>query len=109
MFKLLRQFAVYPKYAKQARRLMKRKKHIHTVVIGHTHLREWRRFPDGKYYFNSGTWNMIPSFDVGQHEDEKKLTYLLIDYSEKSGDIVTATINSWQGEWKPFQTEQVSN
>ncbi len=103
--KLLRQFAVYPKYAKLARQLMKRKKYLTTMIIGHTHLREWRRFPDGKLYLNSGTWNIIPSFDVGQHADEKKLTYLFLNLNETNSELLDVSINSWQGQWRPFRTD----
>lgn len=103
--KLLRQFAIYPKYAKLTRQLMKRKKNLTTMVIGHTHIREWRRFPDGKLYLNSGTWNIIPSFDVGQHSDEKRLTYLYLTVNEANHELLEASINSWQGEWKPFTSD----
>lgn len=103
--KLLRQFAIYPKYAKLTRQLMKRKKYIRTMIIGHTHIREWRRFPDGKFYLNSGTWNIIPSFDVGQQADEKKLTYLYLNVNDLSNELLDVSINSWQGQWKPFRSD----
>jgi predicted phosphodiesterase len=84
---------------------MKRKKSLTTMIIGHTHIREWRRFPDGKLYLNSGTWNIIPSFDVGQHSDEKRLTYLYLTVNEANNELMEASINSWQGEWKPFTSD----
>ena len=75
------------------------------MIIGHTHIREWRRFPDGKFYLNSGTWNIIPSFDVGQQADEKKLTYLYLNVNELNNELLDVSINSWQGHWRPFRSD----
>ena len=106
-WRLLKRITIYPRYAKQAKRILKRKSHIHTVVMGHTHISEWRRFPEGKYYLNSGTWNDIPTVDAGLHENVTKLTYICIDLNEKSGVVNSRNLNIWQGTWKPFRAESV--
>jgi UDP-2,3-diacylglucosamine pyrophosphatase LpxH len=103
--KLLKQITIYPNYERKARSLLKRKKHIHTVVMGHTHVGEWRRFPEGKYYFNTGTWNEIPSMDAGLHESNPHLSYCLLDVHDKSSTLRAGSLNRWQGEWKPYLSE----
>jgi len=59
---ILKQVTIYPLYGKKARGILNRHPEVHTVVMGHTHVVEWQRFPENKYYFNTGTWNYIPMF-----------------------------------------------
>lgn len=103
--KLLKQITIYPNYEKMAKRVLKRRRHIHTVVMGHTHVQEWRRFPEGKYYFNTGTWNQIPSMDAGLHESNLHLSYCLLDVHEKSQSLRSGSLNIWQGKWRPYLQE----
>lgn len=107
--KILKQITIYPLYEKKAKSILKKNPHIHTVVMGHTHVQEWRRYPENKYYFNTGTWNSIPSIDAGLHENSTKLTYCLIDYNIKAKSIHAAAINTWQGTWRPFREEVSTN
>ncbi len=102
---ILKQITIYPKYEKKAKAILRKKKHLHTVIMGHTHLQEWRRFPEGRYYFNTGTWNPIPSMDAGLHESAKNLTYCLLEVHEKSGTLRKGALNVWQGKWRPFREE----
>ena len=101
--KILKQITIYPKYEKKARSILKKNPLLKIVVMGHTHLIEWRKFPGGKIYFNTGTWNSIPSIDAGAHESNLSLTYVMIDIHEKSKEITSAKMNIWQGTWKPFR------
>jgi UDP-2,3-diacylglucosamine pyrophosphatase LpxH len=107
IYKLFRQVAIYPRYGNKARRIMKRKPFIHTVIMGHSHLREWRRFPEGKVYVNSGTWTIIPSVDVAQHPGVKQLSYVYVDVHDQSGYVNELHLNSWQGQWSPYRSEQI--
>ncbi|MBT7610285.1 MAG: hypothetical protein HN576_11050 [Bacteriovoracaceae bacterium] len=100
--KVLKQITIYPIYENKAKSILKQKPHLHTVVMGHTHVQEWRRFPEGKYYFNTGTWNPIPSMDAGLHESATKLCYCMIDVHSKSQTVRSASLNMWQGSWRPF-------
>jgi len=103
--KLLKQITIFPNYEKKAKNILRRKKHIHTVVMGHTHVQEWRRFPEGKYYFNTGTWNQIPTMDAGLHESNIHLSYCLLDVHEKSRTLRQGALNIWQGKWRPYVQE----
>lgn len=103
--KVLKQVTIYPRFEKMAKRILKKNPEIHTVVMGHTHLVEWRRFPQGKFYFNSGTWNTIPSIDAGLHENTQKFNYVLIDVHTKTNTVRDASLNIWQGNWKPYKEE----
>ncbi len=104
-FGLLKQITIYPSFGKKAKRILKRDRNIHTVILGHTHLNEWRKFPEQKYYFNTGTWNSIPSVDAALHESNTKLTYVLIDINEKNHHVNSAALKVWHGKWRPFRDE----
>lgn len=103
--RVLKQITIYPRYEKQAKRIFKRNSSIHTVIMGHTHLQEWRRFPEGKFYFNTGTWNAIPSIDAALHMNSVQLSYCTIEVHPKSGTLIEASINVWKGKWKPYISE----
>jgi len=102
---LLRQITIYPKYAKKAKKILQRRPHLKVVIMGHTHLQEWRRFPEGKYYLNTGTWNQIPSVDAALHENITKFSYCTVEVHNKTGTILNASLNVWKGKWKPYLAE----
>ncbi|MDP7321619.1 MAG: hypothetical protein QF441_13490 [Bacteriovoracaceae bacterium] len=97
--------AVHPKYEKNAKRVFATRPDVKVVVMGHTHITEWRRFKDGKLYFNTGTWNQVPSVDAGMHKNISNLTYVCIELNEKRNTIKNAFLNVWQGKWRPFREE----
>ncbi len=97
--------AIHPKYDKNAKRVFATRPDVKIVVMGHTHITEWRRFKDGKLYFNTGTWNQVPSVDAGQHKNISQLNYVCIELNEKKGTIKNAFLNVWQGKWRPFREE----
>ncbi len=97
--------AVHPKYEKNAKRVLATRPDVKIVVMGHTHITEWRRFKDGKLYFNTGTWNQVPSIDAALHKSITNLTYVSIEVNEKKGTITNAFLNVWQGKWRPYREE----
>ncbi len=104
--RILKEVTIYPKYEKQAKKILETNLNIHSVVMGHSHLVEWRKFPEGKLYFNSGTWNIIPSIDAGLSETSSKRTYVSFELEGKDKKIVqNASLNVWQGQWKPYREE----
>ena len=66
---------------------------------------EWRRFKDGRLYFNTGTWNHVPSMDKALHKNITNLTYVCIETNPKKGTIKNAYLNVWQGKWRPYREE----
>ena len=102
---ILKQITIYPLYGKKAKSILKRHPEIHTVVMGHTHVQEWLRFPENKYYFNTGTWNHIPQLDAGLMESDSKFTYVQIKVNKEMKQFLNGTINLWQGTWKPYREE----
>lgn len=100
--------AVHPKYDKNAKRVLATRSDVKVVVMGHTHITEWRKFKDGRLYFNTGTWNQVPSVDAAQHKSISHLTYVCIDINEKKNVIKNAYLNSWQGKWRPFREEVIT-
>lgn len=102
---ILKQVTIYPLYGKKARAILRKFPHIHTVIMGHTHVQEWERYPENRYYFNTGTWNSIPNLDAGQMEISTRFTYVLVKVDKETNSLITGTINTWQGQWKPFKEE----
>ena len=70
--------------------------------MGHTHVLEWRKFPGEKLYFNTGTWNPIPSVDAGMHESKQRLSYAKIELSADKQFIIRSSLNVWQGPMATF-------
>ncbi|MAW07627.1 MAG: hypothetical protein CME61_05025, partial [Halobacteriovoraceae bacterium] len=101
--KILKQITIYPRYEAKARSILKKFPRFKAVVMGHTHLVEWRRFPGGQLYFNTGTWNPIPNVDAGMHNDHQQFTYVKIEMNEQG--IISSGINKWRGVWKPYTSE----
>ena len=101
--KILKQITIYPKYENKARSILRKNPLLKIVVMGHTHLIEWRKFPEGKIYFNTGTWNPIPSVDAAAHESNLSLTYVIINIHDGTNEILHSNLNVWQGNWKPFR------
>jgi UDP-2,3-diacylglucosamine pyrophosphatase LpxH len=106
---ILKQITIYPRYGRMARKILRRKKHLSTVVMGHTHVMEWRRFPEGRYYYNSGTWNAIPSVDSSLHDSTFNLSYISIEIDTKNSKVHRASLNLWNGSWRPFREEISTN
>lgn len=105
---ILKQITIYPLYEKKARGILQKNPQLHTVIMGHTHVLEWRRYPDKKYYFNTGTWNSIPSIDAGLYGNITKLTYCSIELSTHLKSIKSASLNTWHGLWRPYREEVVT-
>ena len=100
--------AIHPGYDKNAKRVLATRPDVKVVVMGHTHITEWRKFKDGRLYFNTGTWNQVPSVDAAQHKNITNLTYVSIDINEKKNHIKNAYMNVWQGKWRPFREEVIT-
>jgi len=85
--------------------LFKEKSKAKVIVVGHSHIAEWRRLDGGKVYVNSGTWNDIPSLDIGKNVDINKKSYVFLDIDEENEKIRRADLLDWKGTWKPYQVD----
>ncbi|HLE11770.1 MAG: hypothetical protein A2504_15270 [Bdellovibrionales bacterium RIFOXYD12_FULL_39_22] len=103
--KILNQITIYPQFGRRAKSILNHNPLLHTVIMGHTHLFEWRKFPENKLYFNSGSWNPIPSIDAAMHQSLRKLTFVEIDFNSKTKTIRGASLKDWQGRWRPYRDE----
>ncbi|MCT4641444.1 MAG: metallophosphoesterase [Bacteriovoracaceae bacterium] len=106
--KKLSQINIHPSYIRFARRVLNRHKDLKMIIFGHSHISEWRRFKDGKLYFNTGTWNQIPSLDKAQHQNITHLTYVMVEFA-KDKTIKNAYLRNWQGKWRPYLEEARTN
>lgn len=101
--------AIHPKYDRNASKVLATRKDVKIVIMGHTHITEWRRFKDGRLYFNTGTWNPVPSMDAALHQSISNLTFVCIEVNEKKGLIKNAYLNVWQGKWRPYREEVMTS
>lgn len=103
--KQISKISIHPSFISYARRILSKDKNVKVVVLGHSHISEWRRFKNGGYYFNCGTWNHVPSLDKSMHRNISNLSYVCIEIDKKTGSFKNAFLNSWQGKWSPFIEE----
>jgi UDP-2,3-diacylglucosamine pyrophosphatase LpxH len=61
---ILREITTFPNLVHGAAQVLEQNPDIHTVVMGHTHTARYVQFPDGREYFNSGTWTELSSLDL---------------------------------------------
>ena len=80
-----------------ARSVLDKNPHIHTVIFGHTHGPMQRSYRDGKTYINTGTWTRMINLDLRHLGQSNNLTFALIEFDEKG-----SSLSSLQ-EWKGFQ------
>jgi UDP-2,3-diacylglucosamine pyrophosphatase LpxH len=110
---VLREIQIYPQFEREARRVLKSNSDIHTLIMGHTHVLCYRRFREGKEYFNIGTWNEATSLSPESLGEKVVLTYAHVDYPEVSPDVDPQSahdqkslrpkvrLKEWKGYWKP--------
>lgn len=68
---------------------------IHKVILGHTHIPNYRQFATRKEYFNSGTWTRNLSLDLRSLGSYHRLTYVLIEFR---GQEPQAKLMEWHGK-----------
>ena len=101
LFKKITIVSSFINMAKQV--LFKEEPSSKIVILGHTHIFEWRRFKENKYYFNSGCWNALYSMNITQHAHIYGNYYVSIRIEESS--VMNAKIKRWRGSWQPFTDE----
>ncbi len=69
---------------------------VQKVILGHTHLPNYRQFDTGKEYFNTGTWTKNLSLDLRSLGSFHRLTYVLIEFRGEGREI-QAKLMEWHG------------
>lgn len=98
------EFSAFPNFERKVRKLMRQNPHIHTVIMGHTHLRKVRRYGHNKTYINTGTWSRLISLDISNLGVNQDLTYAAIEYFDDAPP--RAKLLAWQGYrdlWRDIQ------
>ena len=80
----------------KVRKLMRKHPHVHTVIMGHTHLRKVRRFGRNKTYINTGTWTNLISLDIANPGVNTDLSYATVEYTD-DGHPPRAQLRAWEG------------
>ncbi len=95
VIRILLEATVHPKLHKEAKRILLSHKDCRIVVFGHTHQHTYIKFAPGKEYFNSGTWNVKISLEVGSLGRTLRLTYVTIEYNREG--IPHGSLKEWKG------------
>jgi UDP-2,3-diacylglucosamine pyrophosphatase LpxH len=95
LLKILRECAIFPDLSDSAGQILKDER-VHTVVFGHTHVYQYRQWPGGKQYFNTGTWTDLTSLDVHSLGKITKLTYVLFEYPSEARRPY-GCLKNWKG------------
>ena len=69
---------------------------IHSVVFGHSHVYEYKKWGSRKEYFNTGTWTELTSLDLTSLGKITKLTYVLFEYSDADSGP-HGRLKEWRG------------
>lgn len=93
--KILLESAIFPDLGESAGRILQDDR-VHTVIFGHSHVYQYRRWGQGKEYFNTGTWTEITSLDVVSLGKITKLTYVFIEYPAEGGKPF-GRLKEWRG------------
>ena len=96
LVKIFLESAIFPDLSKAAKKILGDER-VHSVVFGHTHVYEYKKWGSRKEYFNTGTWTELTSLDVASLGKITKLTYVLFEYSESDGRP-----NDRLKEWRGF-------
>ncbi len=72
---------------------------LQKVILGYSHISDYRQYANGKEYFNSGTWTRTISLDVKSLGPVLKLNYVLIEYRSETPQ---AKLMEWRGKYEPI-------
>lgn len=100
---LLKEISIYPNYDKIAFKILESHENVNTVIFGHTHILRYRRWREGKEYFNEGTWNETTNLDLDDYGKQIRLTYAFIEYPMENleNGRPKVRLKQWHGSWKP--------
>jgi UDP-2,3-diacylglucosamine pyrophosphatase LpxH len=78
-----------------AKQLLKDPK-IKIVIFGHNHVYEYRKWGEGKEYFNCGTWTEVVSLDIATLGKITKLTYVYLEWNPDL-EVYQGRLKEWRG------------
>lgn len=70
---------------------------VQKLILGHSHIADYRQYANGKEYFNTGTWTRTVSLDVKSLGPIVKLTYVLLEY-RLAHEPPLAKLMEWRGK-----------
>jgi UDP-2,3-diacylglucosamine pyrophosphatase LpxH len=100
-------------FENEAKKVLMSNPNIQTLIMGHTHLPLYRRYREGKEYYNIGTWNEVTDLSIGNLGTKVTFTFALIEYPEMPKGVDPTTIHDksyfrpkvrlkeWKGVWSP--------
>lgn len=95
VIKIFLSTTIFPDLSQSARKILMDER-VHSVVFGHTHVYEYKKWGSKKEYFNTGTWTEITSLDLSNLGKITKLTYVMFDYND--GDQEPhGRLKEWKG------------
>jgi len=95
LLKIFLESAIFPDLSLAAKKILSDER-VHSVVFGHTHVYEYRKWSNRKEYFNTGTWTELTSLDVVSLGRITKLTYVLFEYVENDVNP-HGRLKEWRG------------
>jgi len=92
-------FTAFPTLEREAKHLLARRGYS-TVIMGHTHVPLYREYARDKVYINTGTWNPMPSLDMGSLGRTEQLTYAHVEWIDGKP---RARLREWRGLVRPAE------
>lgn len=101
-WQFMKEAEVYPDLQHKVQHIFDLNPHVHTIILGHTHVPLVRRFDGDRQYVNIGCWTNTISLDMESFGRECKPTYAFIEYGE-DGARPTVTLREWRGRHDLFR------
>ncbi|RMG08428.1 MAG: hypothetical protein D6731_21975, partial [Planctomycetota bacterium] len=96
-WKAFLEYTAFPNFEHKVRKTFRQHPHLHTIILGHTHLGKIRRFGRNKTYVNTGTWTDLISLDISNLGMNRELMYATIEYFENDELPPQTRLRAWQG------------
>lgn len=93
--KVFFEYTAFSTFEGKVQKHFKKNPHIHTVILGHTHLPLVRRFGPHRTYVNTGTWTSLISLDIARPGLNHDLIYATVELRE--GEPPRTKLRSWRG------------
>lgn len=87
---------LFENHEKQIDDFFQKRPDVYGLIIGHTHKADFRHYPEGRFFINTGTWMKMFHLDFDRRREDHSLTYAQMDLKdkEKKHDI---SLNIWKG------------
>ena len=91
-----KEFKIFENHSRPIDDFFQKRPDIQGLIIGHTHKADFRHYPNGRFFINTGTWMKMFDLDFNHRWENHTLTYAQIDVRDKKKPY-DISLNIWRG------------